>query len=122
MEETNEKLMFYLKDLKSQDFCIEVGDESLEVHLFSYEEFKEGQIGYRMDEEGNSLISKDQGNWQESWYVIGYEEDLGDPLIVDVADPKLPVLLAAHGEDFWEADVIFESFLGLLSSLGYINL
>lgn len=74
--------------------------KSLEIYLFHKEEFKEGQIGYRYDMEGNSLIGADEGDWQESWIVIGYETDLGDPIFVDTK--TLCVYTAEHGVEKWE--------------------
>lgn len=74
--------------------------QSLEIYLFHKEEFKGGQIGYRYDDKGSSLIGTDKGDWQESWIVIGYETDLGDPIFVDTKTFR--VYTAEHGAETWE--------------------
>ncbi len=30
-----------------------------------------------------TLVGNTEGDWKETWYVIGYDEDLGNPIFVD---------------------------------------
>jgi hypothetical protein len=70
-----EKLFLAIGELEGKDieFQSELFDEPYEIHLFSREEFEDGQLGYRVDDAGNSLIYP-EGDWQCNWYVIGFEE------------------------------------------------
>ncbi len=104
-------------------FLRSVSDISLgyeEIAFIDPENFDEGQIGYRIDPSGNSLIS-DEG-WKEQWFVIACDS-LGDPILIDVSYPALPVMSAAHGEGTWEPVIIadtlnnFQTIIRNLSSL-----
>ncbi|BCB04005.1 hypothetical protein [Bacillus sp. KH172YL63] len=101
-----------IEALENPDIEIKVADpdiETISIHLFSSEEFEEGQLGYRVDGEGHSLTGNQKGDWKETWFVIGYDEDLGDPIFVDIGDSNYPVLTAMHGEDEWEPEGMFSS-------------
>lgn len=107
-----EKIFIKLESLESLEIEMEVEDpeiETVSIHLFTREEFEEGQIAYSVDQEGNSLIGNNEGDWKESWYVIGYDEDLGDPIFVDIRNKNYPVMTAMHGEGDWDPEVIFSS-------------
>ncbi|WP_020063371.1 hypothetical protein [Bacillus sp. 123MFChir2] len=73
--------------------------QSLEIYLFHKQEFEGGQIGYRYDKKGNSLIGEKEGSWQESWFVIGYDTDIGNPIFVDIQN--LHVYTAERGRSTW---------------------
>lgn len=92
--------IYELVQLTQTSHVHDIEIQSLEIYLFHKEEFKEGQIGYRYDNQGNSLIGTNEGDWQESWVVIGYETDLGDPIFVDTK--TLCVYTAEHGAEIWE--------------------
>ncbi|ENQ3079289.1 hypothetical protein ACEOWG_002515 [Bacillus cereus] len=101
-----------LEQLESHDVEVEVDEpemETISIHLFSREEFEEAQLGYSVDKEGNSLTGKNEGDWKETWYVIGYDEDLGDPIFIDIDNKKYPVMTAMHGAGDWEPEIIFSS-------------
>lgn len=73
-----------IEELECLEIEMEVDDpeiETISIHLFSRDEFEEGQLGYSVDGKGNSLVGNAEGDWKESWYVIGYDEDLGDPIL-----------------------------------------
>jgi hypothetical protein len=91
-------------------FEIDDDKETLNFILYPEKEFEEAQIGYRMDEQGKSLIGNKSGDWEDGWFVIGYDEDLGDPLFVDTSDSFYPVLTADKGLGEWEPSVLFDSF------------
>nr|WP_166695816.1 hypothetical protein [Bacillus cereus] len=121
----NEDLKIILNKIETLDNLeieLEIDDieiETISIHLFSREEFEEGQLGYRVDEEDNSLTGDSEGDWKETWYVIGYDENLGDPIFVDIEDKNYPVMTAMHGEGDWEPEVMFSSlneFLKYVSS------
>nr|WP_176542962.1 hypothetical protein [Bacillus cereus] len=111
----NEDLKIILNKIEALDNLeieLEIDDteiETISIHLFSREEFEEGQLGYSVDEEDNSLTGDSEGDWKETWYVIGYDENLGDPIFVDIEDKNYPVMTAMHGEGDWEPEVMFSS-------------
>lgn len=106
-----------IEELENNDVEIEVDDfevETISIHLFSREEFEEGQLGYRMDIDGNSLTGDNEGDWKENWYVIGYDELVGDPIFIDINNKNYPILTAMHGEGEWEPEIMFSSLNKLL--------
>lgn len=111
-----EKVFSRIETLENKDIEIHIEEEDmgiLSIQLFTREDFEEGQLGYRVDEEGNSLISNSIGDWKESWFVIGYNQDLGDPIIVDLDNKGYPIMTAMPGGD-WNPQVLFhklEEFL-----------
>ncbi|MEH7514839.1 hypothetical protein V7146_19160 [Gottfriedia acidiceleris] len=110
-----------IEELESLEIEMEVDDpeiETISIHLFSRDEFEEGQLGYSVDGKGNSLVGNAGGDWKETWYVIGYDEDLGDPIFVDIANKNYPVMTAMHGEGDWDPEVMFTS---LNEFLNYIS-
>lgn len=88
--------------------------EDVIIHIFTRDEFEEGQLGYIVDPDNNSLMGDAEGDWKDSWFVIGYDEDLGDPIFVDVSKNKYPVYTAEHGMGEWEPILLFESVEELL--------
>jgi hypothetical protein len=108
-----ELILNKIEELENLDIEIRVDyypeDENvLSIHLFSKEEFEKGQLGYRFDEEGNSLIEDGENEWKESWYVIGYDDFLGDPIFVDINNKNYPVMTAMHDGD-WQPALISSS-------------
>ena len=88
------------------------------LHFFSEEdEFIDGQIGYSVNPHGNSLVGGENGDWKETWRVLGYEDLCGDPVFVDVRIPELPVFTAPHGMGDWNATQISDSFEAFNKSL-----
>jgi hypothetical protein len=92
----------------------ELETDYMAIYLFSEEEIEGAQVGYSVDEEGNSLVGQGPGSWEENWLVIGVEEDIDDPIFVDMQAEGYPVFTAMHGEDTWEPVCIFESLDHLL--------
>ncbi|USK36308.1 hypothetical protein LIT25_16180 [Bacillus sp. F19] len=117
----NEDLEFILskiEELESIDVKIDdIEGETISIHLFTREEIEEGQLGYSIDEDGNSLAGNDEGDWKESWYVIGYDELVGDPIFIDISNKKYPVMTAMHGEGEWEPEVMFWTFNKFLEAV-----
>jgi hypothetical protein len=86
------------------------------LKLFDLAELPDGQIGYSIGPDGTSLCTPDSGAWQPGWIVIGYDTGLGDPLILNIADPTLPVYTSMPGGP-WELQPIavsLEAFTGCL--------
>ncbi|MFI8496708.1 hypothetical protein ACIGC1_28415 [Peribacillus butanolivorans] len=117
-----EKILSRFEALENNE--IEINFESVEeetisvsFHLFSKDEFEEGQLGYREDEEGNSFVGNNEGDWKESWFVIGYDEDLGDPIFVDIHNKSYPVLTAEYGMGEWEPSVLYDSLEEFLKDI-----
>ncbi|MFL5742600.1 MAG: hypothetical protein ACJ75B_20420 [Flavisolibacter sp.] len=94
-----------------------------EINFIQADSLDEEQIGYSIDQYGNSLVTGQDGDWHEEWLVIGADQ-LGDPIIVDVSSTKLTILSAAHGEGSWEPFVIADSldaFKNIISILGNVS-
>ena len=109
-----EEILNRLETLKTNEVDIDFVDEEGEIisvsfHLFSKDEFEEEQLGYREDEEGNSFVGDNDGDWKESWFVIGYDEDLGDPIFIDINNKNYPILTAEHGMGEWEPSLLYDS-------------
>ncbi|MEH7248264.1 hypothetical protein V7114_15920 [Neobacillus niacini] len=109
-----EKILSRLEALETNEVEIDLEDEeektiSVSFHLLSRDEFEEGQLGYREDEKGNSFVGNNEGDWKVSWFVIGYDEDLGDPIFVDIHNKNYPVLTAEHGMGEWEPSILYDS-------------
>ena len=82
----------------------------------------EAQLGYSRSPDGDDdLTADDPGAWQGSWVVIGHEDECGDPIFVDTADPDFPVFTAAHGQGEWEPRMIAESLGQFSKALRYLK-
>lgn len=91
------------------------------VILFSPEELENKQIGYSVDSVGQSLVGDKNGDWQSSWIVIGYEDEMGDPIFVDTSEEGFSVYTAVHGEGEWEQEMISTSFHHFILSLNHMK-
>jgi hypothetical protein len=91
------------------------------MNLFSVDEIDEGQIGYSQSAEGASFCDGTPGSWQPEWTVIGGDTIVGDPIILDTSNPKLPVLTAMHGEGAWEPCLISSSLSAFALALETIH-
>ena len=87
------------------------------VTLFMANELKDAQVGYRVSDSGEPFTGEEEGDWKDSWLVIGYEDLCGDPIFVDFATPEFPVFTAAHGEGDWSPEMIASSFQGFTQAL-----
>ena len=79
------------------------------------------QLGYSIDPDGNDLTGMDEGDWQESWVVIGTDTEVGDPFFVDISESSLPVYTAMHGNDYWEPELVATSLNSFLELLSYLH-
>jgi hypothetical protein len=87
------------------------------VHIFSLDEIEDGQIGYSIDLNGNSLTGESKGDWKEAWFVIGHDLEIGDPIFVDLSYPNYPVFTAEHGLGYWKPVLLSESLSQFLKIL-----
>ena len=87
------------------------------LFLFTVTEIEAGQIGYSVHQDASSLCSDKEGAWQQTWIVIGQDTACGDPLIIDIADPALPVFRDFHGQGRWDPVCIAISLDAFVSSL-----
>jgi len=78
------------------------------IKLFELAELENGQIGYSVKADGQSLTGRGPGDWREDWLVIGYETALGDPVFLSTQPPH-PVFTAFHGQGTWTPDLIAPS-------------
>jgi|SRR6185295_2610363 len=107
-------------------FLIDIVDISIgysEINFFPANTLEDEQVGYSVDPNGESLITGQNGDWQEGWIAIA-NDNMGDPFIVDTNSISLKILSAAHGEGAWEPLVVADSldkFKNILSSLMIIS-
>lgn len=102
------QLLEYVDRAEDNEIELEYEFEPMTIELFNSEEIEEGQLGYSVDDEGQSLIGNEEGDWKEGWIVIGIDSYLGDPIFVDSNDENCPVYTAMHGEGDWEKECITE--------------
>ena len=93
---------------------LKVGDGV--VRLATPDELGDLQVGYGVDPDGEDLSGNARGDWRAGWVVIGGDEDLGDPLFVDLADASLPVFTAMHGAGTWDPRPVAPSWQHFLAS------
>jgi hypothetical protein len=72
-----------------------------EFTVASPRELVEFQVGYAVDDDGNSLTGDDEGDWRKGWVVFA-QDFLSDPVFTDMTIPTSPVFHAAHGEGAWD--------------------
>lgn len=87
------------------------------VTLFRTGELREAQIGYSISESGEDLTGTDEGDWRGSWLIVASEDELGNPIFIDLKAQGLPVLTAAHGKGEWNPELIASSFQGFIAAL-----
>lgn len=97
-----EKIKSFLKDSEN----ISIGFS--EINFFNANNLDEEQVGYSVATNGSSLVTKQYGDWNEDWFVIG-NDNLGDPIFIDCSDNNLPVFTSQHGEGNWDATLIANS-------------
>ncbi|MCU5459850.1 hypothetical protein OCA96_09205 [Bacillus cereus] len=102
------QLLEYVDRAEDNEIELEYEFEPMTIELFNSEEIEEGQLGYSVDDEGQSLTGNGDGDWKEGWIVIGIDLYLGDPIFVDSNDENCPVYTAMHGEGDWESECIAE--------------
>jgi hypothetical protein len=103
MISTIEKIKLFLNSTIS----ISIGYN--EISFLSADMLDEGQVGYRIDPNGNSLITGNEGDWKEEWLVIAYDASLGDPIFVDTKSDSLSIFTAAIGQEIWEPVLVADS-------------
>lgn len=89
------------------------------IRLLPPDKIPQGQIGYAVTSDGQSLVGPAPGQWQQDWLVIGDETACGDPLFSVHAEPHI-VYTAMHEEDSWNPKMIapsLDSFADCLSIL-----
>ena len=87
------------------------------IHLFSKEEFFEGQAGYIYNKIDMKLI----GEWiGKQFFVIGYDSTCGDPIIINIEDKELPVYSMFH-DDWTTLEKISDSFKKYVEILKLLN-
>mgnify|MGYP001045161904 CR=1 FL=1 len=92
------KLLECVNGLEDNEIELDCDGEEITIELFNSEEIEEGQIGFRITDSGESLISDEEGSWQEGWIVIDLDSYIGDPIFVDTKDIECAVYTAEHGE------------------------
>ncbi|MGG3889821.1 SMI1/KNR4 family protein [Metabacillus fastidiosus] len=90
-------------------------------HIFSFEQLDDCQTGFSIDSDGNSLVTDEEGSWDDNWIVIGYETICGDPIIIELNEDRYPVSRLIHGMGNWDAGSFLtdsmESFIKILQDI-----
>jgi hypothetical protein len=76
----------------------------LAIELLQPEDVPEGQVGYSVAGDGESLVGTEVGDWRPEWVVIGYETACGDPIFASQANPHSSLVGCtgrAHGNPDW---------------------
>ncbi|MRX70721.1 hypothetical protein GJU40_00870 [Bacillus lacus] len=95
--------------------------QTLAIQLFDIDSIDKGQVGCRVSKDGTLLFGKEDGEWQESWFVIGTvlgsdsQED--EPIFADVTDPQYPIFNGIKTAEKWEGFLLFSSLEEFLGSL-----
>lgn len=90
-------------------------DELIIANNYTFEDL---QLGYRIKPNTNeSLITKEEGGWQEEWYVLVYKD--GDAVIFNEKDNRIYYLM--HGLGDWEPEFFCDSLGGLNEILTELN-
>lgn len=91
---------------------VDLGESRLT--LFEVDELAEAQIGYAVGPDDEDITGDAPGQWRPLWLVVGEEDALLDTLLVDLGDPRLPVLVAAEDADGgWAPVEVADSFTAL---------
>ncbi|MGG1341167.1 copper resistance protein [Bacillus toyonensis] len=88
--------------------------------IYSNSALKKEQLGYSIDNKGNSLIGTNKGDWRQSWFVIGHEEEYGNPIFVDMSRRYLPIYTTEHGEGEWNSKIVSSSLKGFIKTANYL--
>ena len=51
--------------------------------IFANSQLENEQSGYRVDIEEQSLVGSNNGDWKETWFVIGQDDIVGDPIFIE---------------------------------------
>lgn len=114
-EEIEEKL----KTLKNE---VDKVEDFIDFKILALDCIEDGQVGYSVDSNGNSLVSEDKGSWKSEWIVIGYETLCGDPIIIDTSEIDFPVSSLMHGMGTWDGGTyLSESLDKFTNSMKKIN-
>ena len=90
---------------------VEKIEDHVNFNIFGLNDIEEGQIGYSVDQDGNSLVSVEEGAWKAEWIVIGYETLCGDPIIIDTNEAGFPVSSLMHGMGDWDGGIYLSKSL-----------
>lgn len=99
-------LLDRVKEFLSTTKNVSIGQN--EIKFLAADRLEEGQTGYSIDKQKNSLVTGKPGAWRKEWMVIGTDA-LEDPIIVDLRTEDLEVMTAEHGDGAWEPYVIADS-------------
>ncbi len=92
------------------------------IRLFTSTKLREGQVGYAVGEDGNTLVTGKEGDWKKSWVVVATSSLFGDPYFLDVskldAEGDCPVYTGQKTEKgTWRTTLAASSFASFLQIL-----
>lgn len=92
-----------------------------ELTLFPSSKLEEEQLGYAVGADGEDFTGTADGDWRAEWLVIGRDGLVGDPIFIDLGQPRFPVFTAPHGQGRWVPLLVAESFAGFVEALELIE-
>ncbi|HZI57373.1 MAG TPA: hypothetical protein VFF39_11385 [Verrucomicrobiae bacterium] len=98
----------------------EISFGSTTIRVYRPKELISGQIGYSIDQKGKPLSGDENGDWRNTWLVIGYDETCGDPIFIDTAEEGYPVYTAMIGQSRWDPVCIAVSLAAFGHALSVI--
>lgn len=109
-----------IKKLKENDYRVFKIVEREQIEIVDADDFNQAQEGYRF----NPLKNEPIDDWNtlvgEKYYVIGFDKDLGDPIIADAGTEGFPIYSMMH--DDWESlEKIANSFDEFINNLKSIE-
>ncbi|MBD7944122.1 SMI1/KNR4 family protein [Psychrobacillus sp. Sa2BUA9] len=109
------------RNLKQINLEYEKIKDYVDFEVFFFEQLGKYQVGYSFDLDGNSLITGEEGSWDDNWIVIAYESLCGDPIIIDLNEEGYPVSLLLHGLGSWGTNSFLansmDSFINILKEI-----
>lgn len=93
------------------------------IQIAPPDQLRDFQLGYAVEEHGNSLTVDAEGDWKSVWVVIGQDDTRGDPIFIDASEKGFPVYTAMHGEGDWSPTRIaswMEGFRQALEALSKV--
>lgn len=109
-----------IKKLKENDYRVFKIVEREQIEIVDADDFNQAQEGYRFNPIKNEPIEDWNALVGENYYVIGFDTDLGDPIIADAGTEGFPIYSMMH--DYWESlEKVANSFDKFIENLKAIE-
>ena len=109
-----------IKKLKENNYNVFKLKEREQIEIIDADYFNKAQEGFRFDPLKNEPIDDWNTLVGENYYVIGFDTDLGDPIIADAGTEGFPIYYMMH--DDWESlEKVANSFDEFINNLKSIE-